>query len=111
MKYRKKPVVIEAMQLTKENWKEACEFITLPWGPKGVHGVYHKEGVEIDDDCELYNEEGNLEEANRMALVIPTLEDDHLALKDDYIIKDNKGEFHPCKPDIFKATYDKVEGE
>ena len=39
-------------------------------------------------------------------LVIPTLEGDHLAEPGDWIIKGVKGEFYPCKPDIFAATYD-----
>lgn len=42
-KYRKKPVVIEALQLTWETWGEICKFITLPWGEEGVHGVYDKD--------------------------------------------------------------------
>lgn len=40
------------------------------------------------------------------AMVIPTLEGDHLANVGDWIIKGVKGEFYPCKPDIFAATYD-----
>lgn len=43
-----------------------------------------------------------------MVLVIPTLEGDHIADFDDYIIKGVKGEFYPCKPDIFEETYEKV---
>ena len=39
-------------------------------------------------------------------LKIPTLEGDHFADVGDYIIKGIKGEFYPCKPDIFKLTYD-----
>lgn len=61
MKYRKKPVVIEAVQLTWSNWNKVCEFITLPWGPEGVHGCYSDEGVESDT-------------GERIGLVIPTLE-------------------------------------
>jgi len=39
-------------------------------------------------------------------LCIPTLEGDHLATLGDYIIKGIKGEFYPCKKDIFDLTYD-----
>lgn len=39
-------------------------------------------------------------------VVINTLEGEMTASKDDYIIKGVKGEFYPCKPDIFEATYD-----
>lgn len=41
-------------------------------------------------------------------LVIHTLEGDMLADYGDWIIKGVKGEFYPCKPDIFEATYEKV---
>lgn len=39
------------------------------------------------------------------SLIIPTLEGDHEASLGDWIIKGVKGEFYPCKPDIFEATY------
>jgi hypothetical protein len=42
-------------------------------------------------------------------LVIPTLEGEHTASIGDYIIRGVKGEFYPCKPDIFMATYEEVE--
>jgi len=42
-------------------------------------------------------------------LIIPTLEGDHNANVNDWIIKGVQGEFYPCKPDIFQATYEKVE--
>lgn len=97
-KYRKKPVVIEAIQLRWDTWGEICDFITLPWGPDRVHGTYHKDGVKTDDS------------SDRIALVIPTLEGDYLALENDYIIKGVNGEFYPCKPDIFYKTYEKYLG-
>lgn len=40
--------------------------------------------------------------------VIPTLEGNHICDKGDIIIKGVKGEFYPCKPDIFEMTYEKV---
>ena len=42
-------------------------------------------------------------------LVIKTLEGEHLANIGDYIIRGVHGEFYPCKPDIFRETYEKVE--
>ena len=39
---------------------------------------------------------------------VPTLEGDHIACPGDYIIKGVAGEFYPCKPDIFDATYEEV---
>ena len=40
---------------------------------------------------------------------ITTLEGVHIANIDDYIIRGVKGEFYPCKPDIFEMTYEKIE--
>lgn len=83
-KFRKKPVVIEAVQ----------------YGPYTAPSL----GVSLFlADCEGWRttEEG---------IVIPTLEGDHLARPGDWIIKGVKGEFYPCKPDIFAATYEPVEG-
>jgi len=42
-------------------------------------------------------------------IIIPTLEGDMIASTGDYIIKGVNGEFYPCKPDIFKKTYEEVE--
>ena len=78
MKYRKKPVVIEAVQWTGENHAEMCEFID----PE-VLEIKPKEGV-----------------------VIRTLEGEHHASPGDYIIKGVNGEFYPCKPGIFVKTYE-----
>ena len=76
--YRKKPVVVEAVQWTGENRAEMCEFID----PE-VFDIKPKEG-----------------------LIIHTLEGDHHASPGDYIIKGVNGEFYPCKPDIFAKTYE-----
>jgi hypothetical protein len=46
---------------------------------------------------------------HQRGIVIETLEGDHLALMGDYIIKGVAGEFYPCKPDIFEATYEAVD--
>jgi hypothetical protein len=84
MKFRKKPVVIEAIKWTGENFDEIKEFVgesLFGWEPETV----------------------NLE--------IHTLEGKHLASKGDWIIKGVKGEFYPCKPDIFALTYDFYDAE
>ena len=96
MKYRKKPVEIEAVQLTFANWSEICDFVQLPWGTEGVHGCYSDKGVESDS-------------GEKIGLIIPTLEGDMLANENDYIIKGVHGEFYPCKPDIFEETYEPVD--
>ena len=80
-KYRKKPVVIEAMQLKA--------------------GMTDKEVVKIAKWCG-----GSPAASDQWHIVIHTLEGDMTADQGDYIIKGVKGEFSPCKPDIFDATYE-----
>ena len=82
-KYRKKPVVIEAMKFTAETKDQCFNFVRCNTRPE------FKNGVPI--------------------LIIQTLEGDKQTFYGDYIIKGIKGEFYPCKPDIFKATYEEVE--
>lgn len=84
-KYRKKPVVIEAVQWTGENYTEICQFTGMTLGRTRV--TYSPYGISDQ-------------------LIIPTLEGEHRASIGDFIIKGVKGEFYPCKPDIFEATYE-----
>lgn len=93
MKYRKKPVVIEAVQLRWDNWDEMCEFAGV-----GKLSDGKPEGYLIPDAPDLEN----------MGLQIPTLEGLMLARQGDYVIRGIKGELYPCKPDIFEATYEAV---
>ena len=86
MKYRKKPVVIEAVKWTGENYDEICSFV----GKKLEHPMIQYKPHEI---------------------IIETLEGNHIASEGDFIIKGVHGEFYPCKPDIFEKTYDPVEEE
>lgn len=82
MKYRKKPVVIEAKQLTEENMmdiKEWCNGELIPNCP----------------EC-------------RYDLAICTLEGVMQAGLGDYVIKGVKGEFYPCKQDVFEQTHEHV---
>ena len=81
--YRKKPVVIEARQLTIKNAVELATWCS---------------GLLIDDP-----EDGGYN------IIIPTLEGDHKALLDDFIIKGVAEEFYPCKPEIFEKTYEEVQ--
>ena len=84
MKYRKKPVVIEAVQYTGDNFKEICDFV----------------GTIL-----------NRPDSEQSHIIIETLEGDHIASVGDFIIKGVHGEFYPCKPDIFEKTYELVEEE
>lgn len=96
MKFRKKPVVIEAIQLTWQTWSEICDFVPKPWFVRGCY--LDQDGQEIKDIN------------GRIGLVMHTMEsDEFLAQQDDWIIKGVKGEFYPCKPDIFAATYEPAE--
>ena len=79
MKFRKKPVVIEAVKLSGETVNECVEFCD---GKLKAHGM--------------------------VGVVIETLEGNMLASPGDWIIKGIHGEFYPCKPDIFEATYEPV---
>lgn len=85
MKYRKKPVVIEAIQLTKHNGYEILKWM-------------QDNGTTLDNSNITPN-----------GVLIPTLEGLMLGGIGDYIIKGINGEFYPCKPDIFKKTYEVVE--
>lgn len=87
-KYRKKPVVVEAVQLNWENWGDICEFL----------------GDIISEKNPGRYEEGSGME--RIELTIPTKEGDMIVRHGDYIIKGIAGEFYPCKPEIFEATYE-----
>ena len=87
--YRKKPVVIEAIQWNGKNYEEIQQFSNgkvayFEW----VH--HYESGV------------------NRDILSISTLEGDMTAMIGDFIIKGVQGEFYPCKPDIFEKTYEEI---
>lgn len=93
MKYRKKPIVIEAIQLKVDNFDEVCEFMG------------ETPALEYNTDFGI-DEHGNTNEPY-LGVYIETLEGKMLASYGDYIIKGVNGEFYPCKPDIFEKTYDK----
>lgn len=91
--YRKKPVEIEALQWDGSSHREMHDFLE---GENDKHMVSNGRSFYIDHS----QIEGGL--------IIKTLEGEHLATIGDYIIKGVKGEFYPCKPDVFKLTYDKA---
>lgn len=92
-KYRKKPVVIDAMRYTRVNISRLMDWIE----------TFTNDGKQqISNDSVLeYNPELNEYE-------VKTLEGNFIMTKGDYLIRGIQGEFYPCKPDIFKATYDLV---
>ena len=78
-KFRKKPVVIEAVQFNGTNYDEIADFCQ----PRDTY-------------------------VGENSLIIKTLEGEHIASIDDWIIKGVQGECYPCKPDIFEQTYEAV---
>lgn len=87
MKYRKKPVVIEAVQYDGHNYDEIVSWIDAATGRTTPASS----------------------PAGTFALLIETLEGTMRADAGDWIIRGVQGEFYPCKPDIFEATYEAVE--
>jgi len=88
MKYRKKPIVIEAVQLRWDTWQEMCD---------------HAGVGKLTDG----NPEGS-QDGEKIGLDIPTLEGLMHADENDWIIRGVKGELYPCKPDIFEQTYEAI---
>ena len=84
MKFRKKPVVIDAVLFSEETKNQAFNFVTCNVSPD-----HDKDGKPI--------------------MKIQTLEGDMTASLGDWIIKGVKGEFYPCKPEIFAETYETAE--
>ena len=79
-KFRKKPVVIEAVQITADKSFDAMQ-----------------------EFCPSLIQTGS-----RIHFLIPTMEGEMMATSGDWIIKGVAGEFYPCKPDIFAQTYEAV---
>lgn len=92
MKFRKKPVVIEAVQWNGDNLDEIKEFVS------DNLEEFYEESISVDGDLvKIFSH-----------IEIRTLEGDHICTIGDYIIKGVNGEFYPCKPDIFEKTYNVV---
>lgn len=87
--YRKKPVKVRAVQWTGTNLEEVKRFV----GDKLIYSI-NDAAWEVG------------KAAPNVVLRIRTLEGEHIANVNDYIIKGVAGEFYPCKPEIFAATYD-----
>ena len=90
MRYRKKPVVIEAYKY-KGSLISIDDFDNAPEWVKNARCT------------------GALVYASNFELFVKTLEGNMLVSIGDYIIKGVNGELYPCKPDIFEETYEKAE--
>ena len=95
MKFRKKPVVIEAIQLlgTRKSIIDCMSFMDIKPDLSRP-----STDMRFDDYCNIVENEG---------MTIPTLEGEMNASIGDWIIKGIKGEFYPCKPDVFAERYEK----
>lgn len=96
MKYRKKPVIIEAFQYNGDLKGSDGQYYAPDWA---VHAfeenvMYYGSFDAATPPCELF---------------IKTLEGVHHVSVSDYVIKGVQGELYPCKPDIFEKTYEAVE--
>lgn len=96
--FRKKPVVIEAFQMTRERRTDNRDW------PNWLNLAWQRERDEVGA---LYP---TLPGDGTGTLSINTLEGAHLVTFGDFIIQGVKGELYPCKPDIFEATYEPVLG-
>lgn len=86
-RFRKRPVEVEAMRWIPDQFPEVGEVV----------------GWLLAAGCDFHHPSGM---GGTTTLAIRTLEGEMLALPGDWIIRGVKGEFYPCKPDIFEATYE-----
>ena len=96
LKFMKKPVVIEAFQMTQERRRDKSEW------PQWMHAAWMKDRTAPGS---LYPTDKG---TGGSSLSIGSLEGNMVVSWDDWIIQGVKGELYPCKPDIFEATYDPV---
>ena len=102
-KYRKKPVVIEAVQLTWDNWSRMCIFAGVGGDDDQPQGTFVDDAGKATGTVYPGDYGGG---GARIGLLIPTLEGTMLGIENDWIIRGVQGELYPCKPDIFEATYE-----
>jgi hypothetical protein len=95
VKYRKKPVVVDAYHFTRATFNRESQPV---WLREAMQGDWDNSTVK------LWSQYGG----NIIAGEINTLEGKMQVSENDYIIQGISGEIYPCKPDIFKATYEEV---
>lgn len=98
MKFQKKPVVIEAFQMTRE--RRASNEEWPEWLHRAWNEPWPNPGAVL---CEDFPTSDGTDR-----LVISTLEGIHTVSWGDWIIRGVQGELYPCKPDIFEATYEEA---
>ena len=86
MRYKKKPIEVEAIKFDGTNHREILKFIYPSMTETGLEGA----------------------EKMKLPIVIETLEGDMNVSVGDYVIRGVQGELYPCKPDIFEQTYQTI---
>lgn len=101
-KFRKKPVVIEAVQLRSESWSEVCALLGPALRAENPRGAMAIPRDQASDTCG--------EVSPFVALNVRTAHGEIAVVRHgDWIIPEKEpGRFYPCKPDVFAATYDPV---
>lgn len=95
MRYQKKPIIVEAVQMTWDNWEEVCSLI-----PKGcfLGGVY------LNEDETVNNSSTNL-----VGVKVRTVDGNECLVKQgDYVVIDSKGFPYPCNKEIFESGHELI---
>lgn len=101
-KYRKKPIVIEAFQMTKERRLDNSEW------PEWLNEAWQ---LPVKAKGSMFSSADGCSDGTKYtSLFINTLEELFKIQWNDWIIRGIQGEIYPCKPDIFEATYESVDG-
>lgn len=102
-KYRKKPVLIEAMEAVPSSYMEVYQ-----WVERNTLGSFDCLPIIEGEPGSGWPESGVSIDPRDGRMVIATLEGGHWVDPGDYVLRGVAGEFYPCKPAIFDRTYDKV---
>lgn len=103
--FRKKPVVIQAVQLNYQNWNDICDFVGKALINEQEPGYY----IPLEEVSDTCGESG--EGLGFLAFAVTTTHGERAIVRHgDWVIPDSKpGTFYPCKPDVFAATYESFE--
>lgn len=104
-RYRKRPIEIEAMQFRRDASPAELHAV-YQWIERNTLGSF--EPMAVIEGQMPYPASGVSVDPRDGRMIISTLEGLHWVDLDDWVIRGVAGEFYPCKPDIFAATYDKV---
>ena len=109
--YRKKPIVIEARQLSGKAgdiYDNVISWIVANDNPWLIGNALESSSLRYENDADTVPDRGIWIDPADGALMIRTLEGDMRVSYGDWIIKGVSGELYPCKPDIFEMTYEEA---